>query len=75
MDESSQSPDLSLVWRVAVYIDGFNLFYGLRSKGWRRYYWLDIYRLAQNLLLPGQSLAAVKYFTARYSIHAQAVIF
>ena len=69
MDESPQSPDLGpdlgLIWRVAVYIDGFNLFYGLRSKGWRRYYWLDIYRLAQNLLIPGQSLAAVKYFTAR----------
>ena len=65
MDESPQPLDLGLIWRVAVYIDGFNLFYGLRSKGWRRYYWLDIYRLAQNLLLPGQSLAAVKYFTAR----------
>ena len=28
--------------RVAVYVDGFNLYYGLRSKGWRRYYWLDL---------------------------------
>ena len=65
MDESPQSPEPGLVWRVAVYIDGFNLFYGIRSKGWRRYYWLDIYRLAQNLLIPDQSLAAVKYFTAR----------
>ena len=29
--------------RVAVYVDGFNLYYGLRSKGWRRYYWLDLH--------------------------------
>lgn len=51
--------------RVAAYVDGFNLYYGLRSKGWRRYYWLDVRRLAKNLLRPGQSLAAVHYFTAR----------
>ncbi len=51
--------------RVAVYIDGFNLFYGLRTKGWRRYYWLDVRLLAERLLRPGQALAAVRYFTAR----------
>ena len=51
--------------RVAVYIDGFNLFYGLRDKGWRRYYWLDARKLAENLLRPGQTLTAVRYFTAR----------
>ena len=51
--------------RVVVYIDGFNLYYGLRSKGWRRYYWLDLRRLSENLLRPRQSLAAIRYFTAR----------
>ena len=51
--------------RVAVYIDGFNLYYGLKSKGWRRYYWLDMRRMAENLLRPGQELALVRYFTAR----------
>ena len=51
--------------RVTFYIDGFNLFYGLRSKGWQRYYWLDVCSLAQNLLHPGQTLIAVRYFTAR----------
>ena len=51
--------------QVNVYVDGFNLFYGLRSKGWRRYYWLDIRALAVNLLRPGQTLAAVRYFTSR----------
>ncbi len=48
-----------------MYVDGFNLYYGLRSKGWRRYYWLDIRSLAWNLLRPGQSLTMVRYFTAR----------
>ena len=51
--------------QVAVFIDGFNLYYGLRSKGWRRYYWLDLRRLAENLLRPGQDLALARYFTAR----------
>lgn len=51
--------------RVAVYIDGFNLFYGLRAKGWRRYYWLDVQQLAGHLLRPGQRLEFVRYFTAR----------
>jgi len=50
--------------RVAVYIDGFNLYYGLRTKGWRRYYWLDLRRLADHLLRPDQILVTVRYFTA-----------
>ncbi len=53
--------------RVIAYIDGFNLYYGLKSKGWRRYYWLDLHLLARNLLRQEQELAAVKYFTARIS--------
>ena len=52
--------------RVAVYVDGLNLYYGLKSLGWRRYYWLDMRRLAVNLLRSGQSLATVRYFTARF---------
>ncbi len=51
--------------RVSVYVDGFNLYYGLKSKGWRRYYWLDLRRLSENLLRPGQRLAMVRYFTTK----------
>ena len=51
--------------RVAIYVDGFNLFYGLRDKGWKRYYWLDLKLLGERLLRPGQVLVAVRYFTAR----------
>ena len=51
--------------RVIAYVDGFNLYFGLKSKGWRRYYWLNIQMLAQNLLKPNQRLLLTKYFTAR----------
>lgn len=53
--------------RVIAYIDGFNLYFGLKSEGWRRYYWLDVHLLAENLLKPDQRLILVKYFTARIS--------
>lgn len=51
--------------RVIVYVDGFNLYFGLKEKGWKRYYWLNPLHLAENLLKPGQQLVALKYFTAR----------
>ena len=60
-----QHSSIELDTRVVVYIDGFNLYYGMRSRGWRRYYWLDLRRLAGRLLRRGQTLAEVKYFTAR----------
>ncbi len=50
--------------RVAVYIDGLNLYQGLRRQGWRRYYWLDLHLLSQKLLRADQHLVAVRYFTA-----------
>lgn len=53
------------VERVIAYIDGFNLYFGLKSKGWRRYYWLNIQLLVQNLLKPNQRLLLTKYFTTR----------
>ena len=62
---STPIPGIWPMQRVIMYVDGFNLFYGLRAKGWRRYYWLDLRRLAENLLRPGQQLEAVRYFTAR----------
>ena len=50
--------------RVAVYVDGFNLIYGMRSKGWRRYYWLDLKKMVENLLRSNQTLQTIRYFTA-----------
>ena len=51
--------------RVIAYIDGFNLYFGLRESGLRRYYWLNLQVLAESLLRPEQKLVATKYFTAR----------
>ena len=53
--------------RVIVYIDGFNLYFGLKSKGWKRYYWLNLKKLAENILNSTQSLIFTKYFTSRIS--------
>jgi uncharacterized LabA/DUF88 family protein len=51
--------------RVAAYIDGFNLYFGLKQKYQRKYLWLDLQALADSLLRQGQTLAYVRYFTAR----------
>lgn len=51
--------------RVITYIDGFNLYFGLKQAGFKRYYWLDMTALASSLLKSGQQLADTHYFTAR----------
>ena len=51
--------------RVAAYIDGFNLYFGLKSRYGRRYHWLDLQKLCSALLRRGQILERVTYFTAR----------
>ena len=53
--------------RVIVYIDGFNLYFGLKEKKWKRYYWLNLQKLAKNLLKDDQKLIETKYFTSRVS--------
>ncbi len=59
------NPKVKVLVRTIVYIDGFNLYYGLRQAKWQRYYWLDIRKLATQLLKPDQQLVATKYFTSR----------
>lgn len=51
--------------RVVVYVDGFNLYFGLKSAGFKRHFWLDLIALSEALLKQGQQLEAVHYFTAR----------
>jgi len=53
--------------KTITYIDGYNLYFGLKDKGWKRYYWLNLQALAQNLLKPDQVLIHTKYFTTRVS--------
>ncbi len=51
--------------RAMAYVDGFNLYYGLKAKGWRRLYWLNLVALSERLLRGDQRLAGVRYFTSR----------
>ena len=51
--------------RVIGYIDGFNLYYGLKEAKLKRFYWLDPVKLLERFIKPHQNLVAVKYFTAR----------
>jgi len=53
--------------QVIVYIDGFNLYFGLKEKAWTKYYWLNLSKLATQLLSPGQRLVRTKYFTSKIS--------
>lgn len=53
--------------RVIAYIDRFNLYFGLKSKGWRRFYRLNIQEMARRLLRPGQQLTLTRYYTSRVS--------
>jgi uncharacterized LabA/DUF88 family protein len=49
--------------RVIAYIDGYNLYYGLKSKGWKRYYWLNLQTLIGQFIRSNQELVLTKYFT------------
>ncbi|MFE7777420.1 NYN domain-containing protein [Streptomyces sp. NPDC057445] len=49
---------------VIAYVDGFNLYYGMRAKYGHRYYWLDLAALVRRLR-PSDTLVGVRYFTAR----------
>ena len=63
-------------YKVITYIDGFNLYFGVRSEaikngsldepdpGWYRYMWLDVHAMCTRLLSDRQQLVAIKYFTA-----------
>lgn len=50
--------------KVIFYIDGFNFYFGLKSKKWKRYYWLDIVKFCSLFLKPHQELLEVHYFSA-----------
>ena len=56
-------------YRVTFYVDGFNFYYGLRTKkrtdrNWQLAYWIDTVKLFGQFLSPNQTLEKVIYFTA-----------
>lgn len=53
--------------RIIVYVDGFNLYFGLVEAGFVNYKWLNINNLVNSLLQPNQVLIEIKYFTSRVS--------
>ena len=51
--------------RVAVYVDGFNLYYrGLKGT---KFKWLDLGALSREFLRDDEDLVSIKYFTADVS--------
>ena len=55
---------MALKERVCVYIDGFNLYFGMTST-YPKLKWLDVEALSKNLLKENQTLIDCNYFTAR----------
>ncbi len=54
--------------RVIAYVDGFNLYFGLKSAALERYLWLDVPALASGIVNPRtQTLTRTNYFTSRVS--------
>ena len=53
---------LRIMKRTTVYIDGYNLYYGLLKR--TPYKWLDPMRLVTALLREDHEIISVKYFTS-----------
>lgn len=59
--------NINITERVIVYVDGFNLYFGMLEAGFEKLKWLNIKLLAENLLKANQRLIEIKYFTSRVS--------
>lgn len=51
--------------RVIVYIDGFNLYFGMVDAGIENCKWLNIKALIDSYITHNQELIEIKYFTSR----------
>lgn len=56
--------NISSKQRVSIYVDGFNFYFGLKSRKWKKYYWLDIVPFFESFIKPHQALVEVTYFSA-----------
>ena len=58
--------------RVNVYVDGLNLYNGaLRGTPYR---WIDLQKLSQALLKPGDEIQRIRYFTALLDVAANSTV-
>lgn len=58
--------------RAIVYIDGFNLYNGIRQFG-QKYKWLDVESMSQSFIKSDVELTQVKFFTAKLNGNNEAV--
>lgn len=61
------SSSTSQIERVNVYVDGFNMYFGLIQAGYSHCKWLNLKSLINSLLKPNQEVVTIKYFTSRVS--------
>lgn len=52
------------MFRVSVYIDGFNFYHAIDELGDETLKWVDLHLLSKNILNTYQELGEVKYFSA-----------
>lgn len=57
------APAEVIVATVAAYVDGFNLYYGMKHKYRRKYLWLDVVEMIRQIR-PGDQIEVVRYFSA-----------
>lgn len=50
--------------RVAVYVDGFNLYHALDDLRQNHLKWLDLWALSEAMCREGERVITVKYFSA-----------
>jgi len=50
--------------RAAVYIDGFNLYFGIIEKSWERFLWLNMESFSKSIIPKKCTFAYSKYFTS-----------
>lgn len=51
--------------KTIVYIDGFNLYYGMKSRKWEKYLWLDLAKFSDAINPPNHKVVVTNYFTSR----------
>ena len=51
--------------RTIIYIDGFNLYFGMVEGGFSHCKWLNVKQMIETSLSSNQLLTSVKYFTSR----------
>lgn len=49
--------------RYCFYVDGFNVYYSLNNKRFRKYKWLDYRKVAESIARTDDSITGIFYFT------------